>query len=59
MNSEMHTEQAPATTYGELPNRLLTAFEVAEFPRWTPENRPLIDTSKPATTGVATETADY
>ena len=29
------------------------------MPRWTLENRPLIDTSKPATTGVATETADY
>jgi len=28
-------------------------------PRWTPENRPLIDTSKPATTSAATETADY
>jgi len=25
-------------------------------PRWTPQNRPSIDTSKPATTGVATET---
>ena len=25
-------------------------------PRWTPENRPSIDSSKPATTGVATET---
>ena len=32
---------------------------VQYWPRWTPENRPLIDTSKPATTGVATETADY
>jgi len=31
MNSEMHTEQSPAAAYGELPNRLLTAFEVAEF----------------------------
>ena len=27
-----------------------------QHPRWTPENRPLIDTSKPATTGVVTET---
>jgi hypothetical protein len=27
-----------------------------EMPRWTPENRPSIDSSKPATTGVATET---
>ena len=26
------------------------------MPRWTPENRPSIDSSKPATTGVATET---
>ena len=25
-------------------------------PRWTAQNRPLIDTSKPATTGVAAET---
>jgi membrane-associated PAP2 superfamily phosphatase len=25
-------------------------------PRWTLENRPLVDSSKPATTGVATET---
>lgn len=31
MNSEMHTEQPSAMTYGELPNRLLTAFEVAGF----------------------------
>lgn len=31
MNSEMHTEQSPAAAYGELPNRLLTAFEVAAF----------------------------
>jgi excisionase family DNA binding protein len=31
MNSEMHTEQPAATTYGELPNRLLTAIEVAAF----------------------------
>jgi excisionase family DNA binding protein len=30
MNFEMHTEQ-PAAPYAELPNRLLTAFEVAEF----------------------------
>jgi excisionase family DNA binding protein len=30
MSSEMHTEQLP-TTHGDLPNRLLTAFEVAEF----------------------------
>ena len=30
MNSEMYTEQL-STTHGELPNRLLTAFEVAEF----------------------------
>ena len=28
-------------------------------PRWTGENRPLIDTSKPATTGVATETGKF
>jgi hypothetical protein len=26
-------------------------------PRWTLQNRPLVDSSKPATTGVATETA--
>ena len=31
MNSAVNTEQPPATTYGELPNRLLTAFEVAEY----------------------------
>lgn len=31
MNSEMHTEQPAATPYGELPNKLLTAFEVAEY----------------------------
>ena len=29
------------------------------IPRWTGENRPLIDTSKPATTGVATETGKF
>jgi hypothetical protein len=28
----------------------------AAQPRWTSENRPRIDTSKPATTDVATET---
>ena len=28
----------------------------ASRPRWTAQNRPLIDTSKPATTGVAAET---
>jgi hypothetical protein len=27
-------------------------------PRWTPENRPSIDSSKPATTSVVTETCD-
>ena len=32
-------------------------FQRHPEPRWTPQNRPLIDTSKPATTGVATETA--
>ena len=26
-----HDGRPPAATYGELPNRLLTAFEVAEF----------------------------
>jgi hypothetical protein len=26
-------------------------------PRWTAENRPLIDRAKPATTGVVSETA--
>jgi len=31
MNSEVHTEQSPARMYGELPNRLLTAAEVAAF----------------------------
>lgn len=31
MNSEMHTEQSPTPTHGELPNKLLTAFEVAAF----------------------------
>jgi excisionase family DNA binding protein len=31
MNTEMHIEQSPTAMYGELPNRLLTAFEVAEF----------------------------
>ena len=30
-NPQMHSEQLPATALGELPNRLLTAFEVAEF----------------------------
>jgi excisionase family DNA binding protein len=28
---QMHGEQPPATARGELPNRLLTASEVAEF----------------------------
>ena len=28
---QMHSEQPSATTPGELPNRLLTAFEVAEY----------------------------
>ena len=28
---QMHGERLPATALGELPNRLLTAFEVAEF----------------------------
>jgi excisionase family DNA binding protein len=28
---QMHSEQPPTTAPGELPNRLLTAFEVAEF----------------------------
>ena len=37
------------------PTNLLGKTDVY-LPRWTPENRPLIDTSKPATTGVATET---
>ena len=32
---------------------------VGYIPRWTGENRPLIDTSKPATTGVATETGKF
>jgi hypothetical protein len=39
--------------------RALDTLAVTEepfTPRWTPENRPSIDTSKPATTGVATET---
>src|SRR5439155_21597371 len=31
--------------------------DVCVLRRWTPENRPSIDTSKPVTTGVATETA--
>ena len=31
MNSGLQTERPPETTYGDLPNRLLTAFEVAEF----------------------------
>lgn len=29
------------------------------LPRWTDENRPLIDTSKPATTGAAAETSEF
>jgi len=28
---QTHSEQLPATALGELPNRLLTAFEVAEY----------------------------
>ena len=28
-------------------------------PRWTLQNRPLIDTSKPATTGMAAETSEF
>ena len=28
-------------------------------PRWTAQNRPLIDSSKPATTGVAAETMEF
>ena len=31
MSSGLQTDKPPATTYGELPNRLLTAFEVAEY----------------------------
>lgn len=31
LNAQMQSEQLPAATLGELPNRLLTAFEVAEF----------------------------
>ena len=35
----------------------LLAFDGEDLrPRWTPENRPSIDSSKPAITGVATET---
>ena len=30
-DTQMHSERPPATALGELPNRLLTAFEVAEF----------------------------
>ena len=31
LDPQMHGEQLPATARGELPNRLLTASEVAEF----------------------------
>jgi excisionase family DNA binding protein len=31
LNSQVPSEQLPAAALGELPNRLLTAFEVAEF----------------------------
>jgi excisionase family DNA binding protein len=31
LESHMVNEQLPASALGELPNRLLTAFEVAEF----------------------------
>ena len=30
-DAQMNNEQRPAVALGELPNRLLTAFEVAEF----------------------------
>ena len=31
LDKQMHNEQLPAAALGELPNRLLTAFEVAEY----------------------------
>ena len=31
--------------------------EARDRPRWTPENRPLVDGLKPATTGMVTETS--
>ena len=31
LTSQVHSERVPAAALGELPNRLLTAFEVAEF----------------------------
>jgi excisionase family DNA binding protein len=31
LDAQMHSEQLPAAALGELPNRLLTAFEVAEY----------------------------
>ena len=37
-------------------NGLGVIHAAALNPRWTAQNRPLIDTSKPATTGVAAET---
>ena len=48
--------QAPAPTAPDT-SRFEEPAGPAPEPRWTAENRPLIDTSKPATTGVATETA--
>jgi hypothetical protein len=41
---------------GSLRGRLCGLDDLAQQPRWTGQNRPLIDTSKPATTGVAAET---
>ena len=31
LDAQMHSEPLPAAALGELPNRLLTAFEVAEY----------------------------
>jgi excisionase family DNA binding protein len=31
LDAQIHNEQLPAAALGELPNRLLTAFEVAEY----------------------------
>ena len=68
LRGEFNTLRAVETRSAEQDTRLTaldselteseTAFRTAAdaLPRWTPQNRPSIDTSNPATTHVASET---
>lgn len=48
---------ACVTEFNSYDNLTDSAFGVAGAPRWTSENRPFLDTAKPAISGVAIETS--